>query len=572
MSYSLFNSRTAALIFVAVLTTACRTSSPAAFERVGILHFDNLSGDPQFDWLEKAAPRLWKSQLSGSRSAVTFGIESETQVDALQLTRVINGYFLTHGGQLRAHVVITDAGGSTKKTIEVRAQDPVSLLEQISGQFGLPVRPLPSKSLDALSAYGRGLAAAAPANSIAEFVKATKADAAFGPAWFQLIDMLQRQGDKQGVAAAAQQALAQKKLPSLEQAEILQRSLPANATIAERLASMEAVAREHPGDGQAAGQVAEFAVAARAYPKAIEWYKTATRLLPNSAPLWNAKGYAEAFGGDLNGAVQSMQRYQAVSPGDTNANDSLGEVYYMYGRFAEAEASFVHGFAKQPGAQGGAMMRKAAWARLRSGDATGSRKLFDQYLDFRKKNNDPFEPLERAQWEYFTGARTAAKERLEKFAAESKFPNAWAQLSIWARFEGDQPRAAQLAQKAVAGLASAPQFRNPVAIAFVLAQPNAVAGVWVQRLNGSPIASVGMLASGDYAGAAQFLDQVRAKMNPLQEYYWRDLHAIALFKVGKKDEAKALLRLYSLPETTEDSIILCFAFPGDQEIRRELAK
>ena len=185
---------------------------------------------------------------------------------------------------------------------------------------------------------------------------------------------------------------------------------------------------------------------------------------------------------------------------------------------------------------------------------------------------DPFAPIERAQWEYLTGAQAAAKEHLEKFANESKLPNAWAQLSFWARFEGDQTKAAQLAQKAVSGLASSPQFRNSVAIAYVLAQPNAPAPVWIQRLNGSPAASIGMLASGDYTGAAQFLEQVRTRMNPLQEYYWRDLNAIALFRAGKKEEAKTLLRFYSLPETTEDSFILCFAFPADQEIRRQLAK
>ena len=572
MSFSLLDSRTAALVFVAVLTTACRSNAPTAIERVGVLHFDNLSGDPQLDWLQNAAPKLWKSQLSGSRGAVAIAFDNPSQVGALDLTRVISGYFLTHGGQLRAHVGITGADGSTTKAIDLSAADPVSLLEQISAQFGLPLRPLPSKNLEALTAYGRGLSAKPQEISKVEFAKAAKADPAFGLAWLQLIELLQREADKPAVATASAQALAQKSLPGLERAEILQLSLPNTATSAQRLASMEAIAKELPADGSVAGKVAEFAVATRAFPNAREWYKTATQLLPDSPTLWNSKGYAEAFGGDLNGAVQSMQRYQALSPTDSNANDSLGEIYYMHGRFAEAEASFLAGFAKQPNALGGAMMRKAAWSRLRSGDVAGSKKLFDQYLQFRKKNNDPFEPIERAQWEYLTGAQPAAKERLEKFAIESKLPNAYAQLSLWARFEGDQPKAAQLAQKAVAGLARSPQFRNSVAVAYVLAQPNAPAPVWIRRFNGSAAASVGMLLSGDYAGAAQFLEQVRAKTNPLQEYYWRDLHSIALFRAGKKEEAKALLRLYSLPETTEDSFLLCFAFPADQEIRRQLAK
>ena len=330
---------------------------------------------------------------------------------------------------------------------------------------------------------------------------------------------------------------------------------------------------KHPGTRAAPRRVATGrSHAGRAFPKGIEWYQHAAQLLPNSPALWNSKGYAEAFGGDLKAAIISMQRYQALSPGDSNANDSLGEIYYMHGRFAEAEASFVAGFDKQPSAQGGAMMRKAAWSRLRAGDLPGADKLFDQYLEFRTKNNDPFEPLTRAQWEYLTGRRKEAKARLEKFAAESKLPNVLAQQSIWARFEGDQPKASQLAQRAVSGLATAPQFRNPVAAAFLLSQPNAPAADWIKRFNGSPLSAIGMIASGDHAGAMQFLENLRSRSNPLQEYYWRDLLAISSFRVGKKEQAKALLSLYSFPEPAEDSIVLCFAYPADQQVRHELLK
>ena len=61
-------------------------------------------------------------------------------------------------------------------------------------------------------------------------------------------------------------------------------------------------------------------------------------------------------------------------------------------------------------------------------------------------------------------------------------------------------------------------------------------------------------------------------MNPLQEFFWRDLEAIALNKAGKKEQARKLLATYSLPETEEDSIVLCFAYPAEAEARKQLGK
>jgi tetratricopeptide (TPR) repeat protein len=295
-------------------------------------------------------------------------------------------------------------------------------------------------------------------------------------------------------------------------------------------------------------------------------------LMPDAPQIWNSKAYAEAFSGDLENAKKSAQRYQALAPDDANSYDSLGEIVYMHGHFAEAAASFQTGFQKLPNAFGANMLRKAAWAHLREGNVAEADKVFAQYIEFRQKLGDTFIPLRQAQWAYLGGKHDAAKQQLESFAVEKSNSYAWAQLSIWERFEGQQSKAMEYAQKAIQGLASAPQYRNPVAIAAVLALPNAASEVWKQRMNGQPIAAIGMLISGDPDGAAQFLGEVRSKISPLQEYYWKDLHAVALYRAGKKDQAKVLLTIYSLPEAEEDAIVLCFAFPADQEIRRELKK
>ena len=561
------------VLFTAILQTSCWKETHPAIERVGIVSFDNLTGDSRWNWLSAAAPQLWKAQILGTPKAVAQVLHNTAEAPQMGATTVLTGYFSIRNGELRATVNLTATDtGKARRTIFVQAKDPVSLLTQISAQLELPLRPMPTQNVKAMEAFGYALQAPSIPQAISFLTTSTTVDPAFGLAWIELIDQKRLQGDAQGVIESGKMAVAQKAIPQLELAEISLRSLPADASPVQRLTALEAVARQYPADGQSASQVANFAVAARLLPKAVEWYRIATDILPDSPQLWNSKAYAEAFAGEFASAQKSIERYRILVPEDPNTFDSFGEILYLQGKFAEAEVAFLAGFAKQPEAFGGAMMRKGAWSRLRAGDLAGANKIYSQFIAFRKSKNDPFVPLREAQWLYLTGHHADAKTRLLEFANQSKSPVTWAQLSIWERKEGNQPKASEYAQKAIQALPAAPQQRNAVAIAALLAQPNASAEVWKQRMNGQPIAAIGMLASNQFSEAAQFLEQVRTKMNPLQESYWKDLHAIALYRAGNKDAAKALLKTYSLPETEEDGIVLCFAYPADQQIRRELAK
>ena len=561
------------VLLTAIFQTSCWKETSPAIQRVGIVSFDNLTGDSRWNWLSAAAPQLWKAQILGTPKAVAQVLRNATEAPQMGATTLLTGYFSSRNGELRATVNLTSTDtGKVRRTILVQAKDPVSLVAQISAQLDLPLRTMPTQNVKAMEAFGLALQAPSIPQAISLLTGSTALDPAFGLAWIELIDQKRLQGDAQGAIESSKMAVAQKDIPQLERAEIVMRSLPADVPPVQRLAALEAVARQYPADGQAASQVANFAVVARLLPKAIEWYRVATNILPDSPQLWNSKAYAEAFSGQFPDAQKSIERYRTLVPEDPNAFDSLGEILYLQGKFAEAEVAFLAGFAKQPEAFAGAMMRKGAWSRLRAGDVAGANKIYSQFIAFRKSKNDPFVPLREAQWLYLTGMRADAKTRLLELANQTKSPVAWAQLSIWERSEGNQPKASEYAQKAVQALPTAPQQRNAVAIAALLAQPNASAEVWKQRMNGQPIAAIGMLASNQFAEAAQFLEQVRAKMNPLQESFWKDLHAIALYRAGNKDAAKALLKTYSLPETEEDGIVLCFAYPADQQIRKELAK
>ena len=563
MSFSL--KQILAATFLLVLSASCRKEAAGRVERVAVLPFDNLSGDTGLDWISVAAPRMWQAQLSGQPASVAHVMDRASEAPRVDATQQISGYFFKRGGALRGTLIVEDAVTHSTKTIVVENGDAVGLIDSLSAQLGLPLRNLPTRNGKALALYGRSFASRDKSEGVARLEGAVKEDPSFGVAWLEL-------ATRTGGDQVAARALAQKAIPPLERAALAVRAMPPTATAAERLAKFAALAELYPADIQLANETAEFATTARRLDVALRWYTKITQLRPASIQTWNSKAYSEAFLGDFEAAKKSLERYRELSPNDANVDDSIGEIYYMSGRFAEAEASFKAAFAKKPSFIGGNTMRKAAWARLRAGDVKGASSNYAEFIAFRKGLNDPSVELRLGQWEYLSGNRAAAKARLEKLASDAKHPAAAGQLSIWARSEGDRSKAEDWARKSIQSLPAAPQLRGVVGVAATLAQPDATAEVWKARFGGHPYAAVGMMASGHYEEAALHLAQARSKMNPLQEFFWRDLEAIALNKAGKKDQARKLLATYSLPETEEDAVVLCFAYPADAEARKQLGK
>ena len=103
----------------------------------------------------------------------------------------------------------------------------------------------------------------------------------------------------------------------------------------------------------------------------------------------------------------------AARPGqEANALDSLGEAYYLNGRFEEAEKQFQASYAKDPNMNGGLALSKAAYARLLRRDGAGADQLHAQFTEARKKAKDPSIILRDAMWWYSTGRRDRALQAL----------------------------------------------------------------------------------------------------------------------------------------------------------------
>ena len=69
------------------------------------------------------------------------------------------------------------------------------------------------------------------------------------------------------------------------------------------------------------------------------------------------------------------------------------------------------------------------------------------------------------------------------------------------------------------------------------------------------------------------LNQLKAvyqKTNPAADGLPRTLYAAALVQAGKADEARALLKLWPLPESAADSFLQSLMYPRYLELRKVL--
>jgi tetratricopeptide (TPR) repeat protein len=191
-----------------------------------------------------------------------------------------------------------------------------------------------------------------------------------------------------------------------------------------------------------------------------------------------------------------------------NALDSAGEVYFMNGRFVEAEKSFAQVSARDPNFLKGAPLMKAAYAHWLGGDLAGADGLMQKYLALLNKQNDPLAVWREANWLYTTGRREPAMALLAK-APPGQAANMERQRRVW---RGEDHIPDDLNQ-----LRTVYQNTNPAA-------------------DGLP----------------------------------RTLYAAALVQAGRTDEARALLKLWPLPQSASDSLLQSLMYPRFLELRKAL--
>jgi len=306
---------------------------------------------------------------------------------------------------------------------------------------------------------------------------------------------------------------------------------------------------------------------ARRFDAAVDLFKSALAMNPDSPELLNDLGYAEAYRGNLDGARSALERYRALQPNQPNALDSLGEVHFMAGRFADAEKYFVDAQRMQPDFLGGVELLKAAQARYLAGNRAGADELYAQFDQFRRQGGDALANIRRAEWLRITGR---AQEAVAAAEAASSGPNpdlaayALAHLSLWAMDSGDRAKAADLAGRA-SQTARNPNVQRLAAMCRLITAPQPQMPELAQ--------AYASLFAKDAAKAAAVLKPLYDRSPPASDGDIRALYAWALADSGNTAEARRLVERYFIPMGAgEEPLFTTEVFPHFVALRTNLIK
>jgi len=522
-------------------------------------------------------------QLAGAPRVEPVPIRSLRDAPAVGASEVLEGHFAVVGGRLRVETVLEDAA-SVRNLGIIHASGPAGgemlpLAETIARAIDPGARPLPTGSSQAFADYIAAIHANPPAQADVGFDRAVGADPGFGAAYLAWVESLLARGD--AARAAQVLAAARQKSAGFQALERAQLDL-ASATIAgDRAGERRALAglmRADPADASVYSRLSDLNAAAHSYRDAAALCQKASERDPVNVLLLNQLGYLRAWAGDLDGAVDALERYRSLRPEEANPSDSLGDAYYWFGRFAEAERAYRAAYAKDPSFEGGSELYKLAWVRLMQGDLKGADGAFAEFLQARKNAGDSLVEYRKAQWEFQTGRHQEAVARLERFAASAQPGEAslsYAQLAVWAAGERDRQGA-----QAYAGKSSA---AGPMGLLVsFLAQPATTPAEWSARAaTAFPAPEQAGLRRLALAYALLSSQEFAASVEPLREVYdtvqpsspdWPGVPlAWALIRSNQLERVTPLLIGYQAPDPAVQGPLGSLSFPRLLEVRAALA-
>ncbi|HUS08758.1 MAG TPA: hypothetical protein VMZ52_20815 [Bryobacteraceae bacterium] len=555
-----------AALAAVLCVAACGPRAPKrAIERLAVLPFENHSANPTLDWVGTAAAGVIANEITGAKGVQPFEVPAARDAYAANATQLLQGYVAQIGD--RIHIVASLMDPQQRKTIRVlRAEGKpggaiLPLIETVVHQISDDARPFPTRSEAALKEYFLALSSSGMEDRRKHLKLASAADPNFGAAHVGYIQTLAAAGDVNGAKAALAAAVAKaSSFSALDRARLNAFQANVNNDPAAKVTALAELARLQPADLEIWKSLAEARMRVRDFPGAVQAFETLLKMAPADAILWNAKAYAHAFANDLEGARKSIDEYKRLAPNEANPSDSLGEIYFYFGRFDEAERAFLEAHQKNAAMLGGGNLYRAALARSLKGDTAAADAQFKKYEEFRKIAGDPLLPLETAIWEYETNRPPAAMARLAQFAASAPAELAslsHAQLAVWYAAAGDASNAKEQLQKAIQG-AHTPVAQNLASVARFVTLTPAGAQEWAARaLQVLPNPAQAPVRN-QLLGHALLLD----KKFPDAVSVWRDVYKItdpnsdgearvmlawALAKSSQAGEAAKLIEKYPFP-------------------------
>ncbi len=506
------------LLVIAFSAVSCsRKPERKGIERIAIVDFENLTGDPQLNWIGRACASVLSAQLNGTRQAEPYEVGSVREIPGVGATETVQGYFTVENGAIHISTAIDTAPPSNQarrlQTQGTLAAGILPLIDSVAHELAPDAKAFSTRNENAARDYFQATLAPTAAEKIAQLELSVKADPNFAPAYLARLQIALGGGDvssARSILAEAQTHAA--KFSELDRARLAVIQASVDNDTNKRTEALEHVARLLPSDVEVWQTLAPLYMARKNYAKAVQAYQSAHALRPEDIPLLNSLGYAQAYAGDLNGAVRTFSDYRRLAPQDANALDSLGEVHFLAGRFADAERYFLEAEKMAGATLGGAELYRAGLSRYLMGDTKGANDLFQQFAAIHAKTSGAaLLPVQQAIWKYQTGDANGAVADLKRVVdAKETMPDSaaagHAQLVIWLLESADAAGARQHAVSALR-LARSPASRSFASLSAFMANSDVSPAEWKQRVERVMPGAAQSGARGQLLGYALLLNR-----------------------------------------------------------------
>ncbi len=356
-------------------------------------------------------------ELAGGTHVLAFRVNSTGTAALKGATQLLHCTFTQRAGALEVSYALEDAERHRMVATGSASGTPLSAINTLARALDSGARTFSTPYADAAAAWGSG-----------DFEHAVALDPDFGTAWASWIQQTQQAGKSEDALAIAERALTRSSLRTpLNRAQIQLASALLRKDDLARIAALTELARLSPNDGGAFLGLAEIEQRHRRFQASAEFYRRALATDPENGEALNGLGYALGEAGDVDGATKILEQYGKKPEQVLNSLDSLGEVYFMNGRFSEAEKYFTQASARQANFLGGAPLMKAAYAHWLGGDLPGADALMQKYL---ATQNNKQTAWRQAVWLYATGRTDQALAMLDNAPADQAAAMA-RQRSVW---------------------------------------------------------------------------------------------------------------------------------------------
>jgi serine/threonine protein kinase/tetratricopeptide (TPR) repeat protein len=358
---------------------------------IAVIAFNNQTGDPSYNYLCEAIPNLLITSLEQSKYLRVMTWERMRDVmkqmgkedvgfadkeTGFELCRhegvdaIVIGSFVKAGETFATDVKVLDVGTKDLlKSASARGNGVQSILntqiDELSKEIAMGVglsqkrietqqiKEVTTSSMEAYNYFLRGrdeFERFYYKEALSLLEKAVALDSNFAIAYLYIsricTQFLDHPGEIKAIEKAKELSLRAPEKERLAIESLYVISVEKNPQ--KRLTLLEELVDRYPGEKRFHNDLGVVYQFANRNEEAKKEFIEAIKLDPNFASPTNGLSYIYAAQGLYDKAIETQKRYAALSPGDANPFDSMGEIYFLMGNIRESIASYLEALRVQP--------------------------------------------------------------------------------------------------------------------------------------------------------------------------------------------------------------------------------